>query len=68
MIIKSKKEEVENQFIPHHINMWYDRHSRNWIVQLMDIYENQIGDAIYSYSKEEAIQNKEDLQEQYNIK
>lgn len=34
---------------------WYDKMSRNWIVQAMDAEGNQIGAAVYVYSKREAI-------------
>ena len=37
------------------VDRWYDRHSRNWVVQKMDADGNQIGNAEYVYSKREAI-------------
>ena len=33
------------------IDIWYDRHTRNWIRQAKDIDGNQIGAAEYSYQK-----------------
>lgn len=37
-----------------HADYWYDRHTRCWIVQHKDSQHNQIGDAFYCYTKEEA--------------
>lgn len=39
-----------------HTDRWYDRSSRNWIVQLLDENGYQIGTAVYVYSKQEAIE------------
>lgn len=66
MIIKNQTKIPKNQNIPHHVDMWYDRHSRNWIVQLKDVYDNQIREAEYSHKKETALKNKLELQKQCN--
>lgn len=42
------------------IDVWYDRHSKSWVVQKKDRNDNQIGDADYVYSKREALQLKKD--------
>lgn len=34
---------------------WYDKRSRNWIVQAKDADDNQVGEAVYVYTKREAI-------------
>lgn len=34
---------------------WYDRHTRCWVVQAKDCEDNQVGEAIYVYSKREAV-------------
>jgi hypothetical protein len=39
--------------------LWYDKHTRSWVVQAMDAEDNQIGKAIYVYSKREAIAEEE---------
>lgn len=39
---------------PHHVERWYDRHTRSWVVQLMTKGGDQIGDAVYVHSKAEA--------------
>ncbi len=46
-----KKEYSKEQL---KIERWYDRSSKNWIVQLLDPEGNQVGNAIYVYSKKEA--------------
>lgn len=33
---------------------WYDRQTRSWVVQALDISGNQVGSAHYVYSKREA--------------
>jgi hypothetical protein len=37
-----------------HIERWYDRYTKCWVVQLKDGKGNQIGEAIYVHSKAEA--------------
>jgi hypothetical protein len=34
---------------------WYDRHVRSWVVQAKDADDNQVGAAVYVYSRREAI-------------
>lgn len=36
------------------VEKWYDRTSRNWVVQTKDERGNQIGDADYVYTRREA--------------
>lgn len=36
-----------------HIESWYDRYTRSWVVQLKDREGNQIGDAEYVGNKQD---------------
>lgn len=38
----------------HHVEHWYDKHTRSWVVQRMDKQGNQIGSADYVGSRKEA--------------
>ena len=49
------------------VEKWYDRHSRNWIVQLLDAEGNQVGNAIYVYTKGEAEREIELLKRENNL-
>lgn len=40
---------------PHHVEVWYDRHSKSWVVQLMNVSGYQIDTAVYVHSKREAL-------------
>lgn len=62
-----EKEKPRELNIPHHIDRWYDRHERSWVVQLKDKFDNQIGEAIYVYSKEKAIIEENKLREEYKL-
>jgi hypothetical protein len=42
----------------HHTAVWYDRHTRSWVVQLLDDRDNQIGDADFVATKGEAVRYK----------
>lgn len=52
---KNLKPLPEDKNIPQGMKIirWYDRHSRNWVAQLMDKEGNQLGEAVYVYSKPE---------------
>lgn len=52
---------------PVKVERWYDRRSRNWIVQLLDEDGNQIGDAYYCYTKKEASDEEKRLKEKYSL-
>ena len=49
------------------VEKWYDRYSRNWIIQLLDAKGNQIGNAVYVYTKNEAIREVELLKRENNL-
>lgn len=38
-----------------YVSKWYDRSTRCWVVQVKDAEGNQIGDADYVHSKQEAL-------------
>lgn len=38
----------------HHIEIWYDRLARTWVLQYKDAKNNQLGDAEYYATKDEA--------------
>ena len=43
---------------PTRVDMWYDRNTRSWVVQLKDERDDQIGDAVYVATKPEAEREK----------
>ena len=57
----------EGIYIPHHTDRWYNRQEKCWVVQLKDKYDNQIDEAIYVYSRQEAINEENYLKEKYNL-
>lgn len=52
------RDSEGNYVIPvrdgYRVIFWYDRKSRNWVVQKMSPEDYQIGDATYVYAKHEA--------------
>lgn len=51
-----------------HIDRWYDRCSRSWIVQKMDAEGNQIDEAFYSGTKLGAIMVEKEWKIENNLK
>lgn len=49
------------------IDTWYDRHTRLWVTQKLNKDGFQIGDAVYTYGKKDAIKVTEELKAKYNI-
>ena len=47
------------------IEMWYDRHRREWVLYPVDEEGNQIAPASYGFSKAEAKEIKKDLEAEY---
>ena len=48
---------------PHHVDMWYDRNTKSWVIQLKNKDNYQIGDAEYvGGGKEIALTSKDDLE------
>ena len=39
---------------PEYLDIWYDKYTTSWVVQLKDIEGNQIGNCDYVYTKKEA--------------
>lgn len=58
--------DEDGRFAGHTVERWYDNRSKNWVVQTKDSEGNQVGDATYVGSKDEAIaaekRHKEDVQ------
>ena len=52
---------------PFSIDMWYSRSERSWVVRIKDEEGNQIGDAVYVYSKPEALNQVEYWNDKYRI-
>lgn len=50
------------------VDMWYDRTTRNWVVQVKDEHGNQIGDAVYVYTQPEALLEKARLERRHGVK
>ena len=49
------------------VDAWYDKHTRLWIIQLLNKDGYQIGDATIVYGKSEAKAVKAELEKEYNI-
>ena len=49
------------------IDAWYDRHSRNYIIQLKNKDGYQVGDAIYCGNKKDRDSWVKDLKEEYGL-
>ena len=49
------------------IDMWYDRHRREWVLYPVDEEGNQLAEASYGFSKAEAKQIRKDLEAEYGL-
>lgn len=49
------------------IEMWYDRHRRNWVLYPVNEEGYQMAEAVYGFGKAEAKALKKDLEEEYGI-
>lgn len=56
---------IEPERKPHHIEMWYDRHRREYVLYPVDEEGNQLVEARYAFSKQEAKELKKDLETEY---
>ena len=65
-IIGSIADEPKED-IPFSIDMWYNRSQKSWVIQVKDKECNQIGDAVYVYSKPEALNQVDYWKEKYGI-
>ena len=53
---------------PHHVDMWYDKNTRSWVIQLKSKDDFQIGDADYIGSgKEIALKRKNELEKEHKL-
>lgn len=50
------------------IDMWYDRHRREWVLYPIDAAGNQLAGATYGFGKPEALRIKAELEAEYGIK
>ena len=53
--------------VPSVVEKWYDRHTRNWVVQLKDKSGCQVGNATYVYTKDEAEREVELIKKSYGL-
>lgn len=49
------------------IDVWYDRHTRNWVVMKMNKNGDQIGGADFPYTKKEALELKDEYEKEYGL-
>lgn len=49
------------------IDTWYDRHTRLWVIQMLNKDGYQIGDAEYVYGKQEARRRTLELIREYGL-
>ena len=47
------------------IEMWYDRHRREWVLYPVDAEGTQIAEATYGFGKAEALRIKAELEEEW---
>ena len=50
------------------VDAWYDRHTRLWVIQLLNKDGYQVGDAKYVYGKADAMLTTSMLMEEYGLK
>lgn len=49
------------------IEMWYDRHRKEWVLYPVDKDGNQMSEASYGFGKKDAIETKKHLEEIWGI-
>ena len=49
------------------IEMWYDRHRREWVLYPVDDEGNQLAEAMYGFGKKDALDTKRLLEEKYGL-
>ena len=58
----------EYDMTPHHVDMWYDRGTRSWVIQLKSKDDFQIGDADYiGNGKEAALARKDFIEKEHKL-
>ena len=65
--MKIKNFNPSYDMTPVKVEKWYNRSEKSWVIQLLTKDNFQIGDAIYIYSKAEAIREEEELKKEYNL-
>ena len=58
---------VATEHEPTIVDVWYDRISKNWVVEVKDERGYQVGEAIYVYTKPEAMREKSRLEREHRI-
>ena len=49
------------------VDVWYDRHTRLWVIQKLNKDGYQIGDSVIVYGKKSAMKTAEEIRKEYNI-
>lgn len=60
-------EYVPEEIVADYVEIWWDRHSRNWIVQVKTKEGYQVGNAVYVYTKPQAKEIQKELENEYGI-
>jgi len=61
-------EQPKYNMTPHHVDMWYDRNTKSWVIQLKSVDDYQIGDADYvGGGKNLASKRKNDLEKEHKL-
>jgi hypothetical protein len=60
--------EYKEPLSPVKIDMWYNRPERSWVIQLKDKENNQIGEADYVATKQNALKRVDGYKKEYGIK
>ena len=55
-----------NNLIPHKVDKWYDKYTRNWIIQVLDIEGNEI-ECSYAGNKKSAEYDVKLFKEKYKL-
>lgn len=70
MIIKVDGIEYtpdEHEAKADHIEMWYDRHFRHWVLYPVDAEGNQLTEARYGFGKAEAARIRQDMENEMGL-
>ena len=55
---------TDTEPIATHVDAWYDRHTRLWVIQKLTDEGYQVGDAVYVYGKADAMETKKQMEEE----
>lgn len=65
MIDGKEWQPSEKPVIAVAVDMWYDRHRREWVLYPIDDEGNQLAEALYGFSKAEAKALKQQLEAEW---